>query len=142
MSSTKPPGGKNALTIEDLVAVLTELYPVRGRWYNIGLQLQLSVADLQRIESEYKHDHGTCLRQMLIKWLETGKASWKSLCEALKCPIVLEDEKQTLVTELKEKYCQTQTSTKDKKRQASDPATGAAATKASKHHTTIAMSLL
>ena len=108
-SGGKPTAGKNVLTIEDLAALLNELYPVRGRWYNLGLQLQLSVADLQRIESEYKHDHGTCLRQMLIKWLETGKASWESLCEALQCPIVLGgDENQALVTKLKEKYCPTE----------------------------------
>ena len=83
-------------------------------------RLNVSVVELQRIESEYKNDHSTCLRQMLIKWLGLGQANWKSLCEALQCPIVLgEDGSQA--TNLLKKYCETGVSDNNaKKRKAGD----------------------
>ena len=90
------------LTLSDLGAVLTELYCVRDKWYNIGLQLNVPVAELQRIESEHKGNYTTCLRQMLIKWLESGQANWKSLCDALHNPIVL----AALANTLMKKYCE------------------------------------
>ena len=93
------------LSLNDLGTVLTELHPVRSRWYNIGLQLLVPMTDLQRIESEYKNDHGTCLRQMLIKWLEMGTASWETLIKALQAPIVQGDENKALAENLQKKYC-------------------------------------
>ena len=93
------------LSVNDLSIVLTELHPARSKWYNIGLQLLVPVPDLQRIESEYKNDHGTCLRQMLIKWLEMETATWETLIEALKSPIVQGDENMALAANLQKKYC-------------------------------------
>ena len=92
------------LSLTDLGVVLTELFLVRDKWYNIGLQLQVPVTELQRIESEHKNDQMTCLRQMLIKWLELGHANWSSLCNALQSPIVL-GEDAALVNTLIKKYC-------------------------------------
>ena len=103
-ANNKQPGGKKSLNIGDLGVVLNELYPARGKWFNLGLQLGVPVADLQKIESEYKNDHGTCLRQMLIKWLESGKGSWESLCQGLASPMVQGDD-HSLVARLREKYC-------------------------------------
>ena len=93
------------LNLSDLGAVLTELYSIRDKWYNIGLQLKVPVTELQRIESEHKNDHTTCLRLMLTKWLESGCASWRSLCDALRSPIVLGDD-AALVSTLIKKYCE------------------------------------
>ena len=93
------------LTLDDLGLILEEIFPVRDKWYNIGLQLQVPVKELQRIESEHKNDHTTCLRLMLIKWLELGCASWRSLCDALHSPIVLGGN-AALANTLMEKYCQ------------------------------------
>ena len=133
MASNKPSAGKpgKPLTLQDLSVVLTELFPVRAKWYNIGLELTVSVVDLQRIESEYKNDHSTCLRQMLIRWLEPGNAYWISLCEALQRPIVL-GEDTSLATSLKEKYCggsEDSEAAKGKKRKTVTVACGQAAVK-------------
>ena len=106
-----------SLSINDLGVVLTELYPVRAKWYNIGLQLLVPVLDLRRIESEYKNDHSTCLRQMLIKWLEMGSANWETMCKALECPIV---SGEALVTKLRQKYCVGEEPTRPKKRKSSE----------------------
>ena len=90
--------------MEDLGIVLTELFGVREKWFNIGLQLSVPVKDLQRIFSEHKNDHSTALRLMLVKWLEMGEASWKSLSRALSSQIV---EESTLANKLQQKYCST-----------------------------------
>ena len=81
-------------------------FPLRGKWYYIGLQLDLvPVSDLQKIESEYKNDHITCLRQMLIIWLESGRGNWETLCQAIDSQIVRGDD-NSLVAKLREKFCQ------------------------------------
>ena len=89
------------LDLGDLETLCEELHPVERRWHNIGLQLNVPVTDLQHIESEHKNDHSTCLRQMLKKWLESGNASWETLCDVLK--FVGDDTK--LADKLFEKYC-------------------------------------
>lgn len=89
------------LSLDDLETVCEELCSVERKWYNIGLQLQVPLADLQIIESECKDDQRICLRRMIQKWLEAGNATWVTLCEVLK--IVGDDMK--LVDKLLEKYC-------------------------------------
>ena len=112
------------LGLNDLGTVLTEIHSVRAKWYNIGLQLSVQVADLQRIESEYKNDHGTCLRHMLIKWLEIGCATWKALIDALQSPIVQGGENNALADTLSRRYCgeegEEEGKNKGKKRKASE----------------------
>ena len=111
------------LGLNDLGIVLTELHSARAKWYNIGLELLVPVADLQRIESEYKNDHSTCLRQMLIKWLEKGCANWGALIDALQAPIVHGDENKALAEILRKKYCgegEEEAQSKNKKRKSSE----------------------
>ena len=97
---------QKVLGLNDLCTVLTEIHSVRAaKWYNIGLQLSVQVPDLQRIESEYKNDHGTCLRHMLIKWLEMGCATWKALVDALQSTIVQGSENTALAETLRQRYC-------------------------------------
>ena len=115
---------QKVLGLNDLGTVLTEIHSVRAKWYNIGLQLSVPVADLQRIESEYKNDHGTCLRHMLIKWLEMGCATWKALIDALQSPIVQGGENNALADTLSRRYCgevgEEEGKNKGKKRKASE----------------------
>ena len=97
--------GRHILGLDDLGVVLNELFPCRGKWYYIGLQLGLvPVSDLNKIELEYKNDHITCLRQMLTKWLESGRGNWETLCQAIDSPIVRGDD-NSLVGRLREKFC-------------------------------------
>ena len=122
MASSKQ---QQILSLNDLGTVLTELHSARSKWYNIGLELLVPVTELQRIESEYKNDHGTCLRQMLIKWLEMGTATWESLIKALKSRIVQGDENKELAETLQKKYCgqggEEENHGKSKKRRISEP---------------------
>ena len=107
--------GRHNLGLDDLGIVLNELFSCRDKWYNLGLQLKVKVEVLQKIETEYKNDYGTCLRQMLTKWLESGRGNWETLCQAIDSPIVRGDD-NSLVGRLREKFCQGDEGKKGKKR--------------------------
>lgn len=127
MATSDPIPSREKLVLDDLRDVLSELNSVKEKWYNLGLELKVPVEKLCKIESEYKSDPGTCLRLMLTAWLELGNASWMSLCEALRKPIVL-GEGAGLVKALMKKHCQDNdgTGSKTKKRKLSEGSSGKA----------------
>ena len=53
----------------DLPNLMERLHPVRAKWYNLGLQLEISVGDLEAIQQEHRRAED-CLREMLVKWLK------------------------------------------------------------------------
>ena len=69
------------LGVNDLVKVLDELYDVRAKWYDIGLRLNVTAETLEKIKAP---DDNSYLRQVLIIWLRSGKATWLDLCRALR----------------------------------------------------------
>ena len=69
------------LGVNDLVKVLDELYDVRDKWYDIGLRLNVPAETLEKIKAP---DDNSCLRQVLIIWLRSGKATWIDLCQVLR----------------------------------------------------------
>ena len=69
------------LGVNDLLKVLDELYDIRAKWYDIGLRLNVPVETLEKIKAP---DDNSCLRQVLIIWLRSGKATWLDLCQALR----------------------------------------------------------
>ena len=68
------------LGVNDLVKVLDELYDVRAKWYDIGLRLNLPA---ETLEKKRGPDDNSCLREVLIIWLQSGEATWLELCQAL-----------------------------------------------------------
>ena len=90
-----------SLSLNDLPLVLDELYDVRKKWYEIGLQLSVPVQDLESILSEHKNEQNVCLRLVLIIWLKSGKANWSTMCSVLtNCTI----GEKVLADELRKKY--------------------------------------
>ena len=73
------------LTINDLREVRELLYPVRRKWYDIGLELGLKVDELDNIQAA-STDHGECLIKMIKMWLKSidPMPSWKALGDVLK----------------------------------------------------------
>ncbi|MCG8625590.1 MAG: hypothetical protein MJE68_26770 [Proteobacteria bacterium] len=69
------------LKVNDLVKVLDELYDVRDRWYDIGLRLNVPAETLEEIRAP---NDNSCLRQVLVIWLKSGKATWTDLCQVLR----------------------------------------------------------
>ena len=72
--------------MSDLVPVLRATVEVTD-WYSLGLELGLPDHQLERIRRD-GYDETDCQRKMTLKWLDTGVASWSSLVEALKSPLI------------------------------------------------------
>ena len=56
-------------------------------WYRLGLKLGLYSEVLERIECDGRNTQER-QRKMILKWLDTGEASWSSLVDALKSPFI------------------------------------------------------
>ena len=69
------------------------LYDVRLKWYDIGIELDVEVVDLDEIKGRELND-GDCLREMLIKRLKfvENRLTWKKLADALVAKAVNELE--------------------------------------------------
>ena len=67
------------------------LYQVRSKWYDMGIELELKVEELDNIKAEYT-DLGECLTEMLKIWLKSINPlpTWKALGDALKARAVNE----------------------------------------------------
>lgn len=63
------------------------------KWYNLGLELKINPDSLDAIQKENRGNVQDCLRDLLKQWLRRGepKATWGTLIEALKSPLVGEE---------------------------------------------------
>ena len=66
-------------------------------WYFLGVTLGLRPDVLERIECDGRNMQRNmtlkwCQCKMILKWLDTGLASWSSLVKALKSPIINKNE--------------------------------------------------
>ena len=105
MMSRSLPAGQQ-LSVSDLCQVMEELTDVSAKWYDIGLQLGLSVGQLDGIKKQYS-DLSDCLRETLKVWLEMylPYPTWSNLVDALRSNTVC---KTRLAADLENKYCSTQ----------------------------------
>ena len=69
--------------------ILNRLWDARSRWFHIGLQLSVTIGDLEAIKKDHQ-ESGECLREMLLVWLRKTDPSptWKALVDALNAPSV------------------------------------------------------
>ena len=86
--------------------VIEELNDAHAKWYDIGLQLCVSVGTLDAIKEQYD-DPSHCLRKTLTTWLKTcpSPPTWKNIVDALRSSTVGEVR---LAADLEQKYCSTQ----------------------------------
>ena len=96
------------LSVDDLPVVMEELNDTRAKWYDIGLQLRMSVGSLDATKEQYD-DPSHCLRETLKTWLKTCPSipTWKNVVNALRSSTVGEVR---LAADLEQKYCSTQDS--------------------------------
>ena len=85
---------------------MEELNDTRAKWYDIGLQLGVSVGTLNAIKKDY-NSTSDCLRETLTKWLKTCPSvpTWNSIVDALRSSTVGEVR---LAADLEQKHCSTQ----------------------------------
>ena len=91
------------LTLDDLSEVRGALYEARAKWYDIGIELKLSIGTLNTIKEDFPQA-AECLREACIRWLKRidPRPSWEALTKALESPPVGEGH---LAQQLRDKYC-------------------------------------
>ena len=65
---------------------MNELYEVRAKWYDLGVQLRMTLPDLDAIETQYQNNPDRCLQRMLSDWLSReipSPPSWQKIVDAL-----------------------------------------------------------
>ena len=69
----------------DLKTVLNFVWGAKEKWFNLGVQLNIGMEELQRINQKFCPESGSCLREMVLTWLNmTDPApSWEVLATAL-----------------------------------------------------------
>ena len=88
----------------DLCAVRTAIFSVRSKWYDIGVELEISHYTLDAIQTECPGNNASCLTKMVIKWLTSVSPppTWSGLIQALSSAPVGE---KRLAEEIREQYC-------------------------------------
>ena len=90
--------GKTSLD-SDLCDVLTATIS-ETRWFMLGVALHVEQHQLQRIKYNNR-DAQECQSDMLYSWISTGNATWSGLVEALRSPLL---DNQQLAQEIEVKY--------------------------------------
>ena len=71
------------LNSSNLKGVTDKAWEARVKWFEIGLQLEMDVAELESIEKANLHQPEKCFTVMLTSWLRQKEATWEKLIEAL-----------------------------------------------------------
>ena len=68
------------------------LYPIKLKWYDLGIELDIPGEELDEIKSKNKDDYGACLRDMIKARLKfkDDQLTWKHLADALKARAINE----------------------------------------------------
>ena len=77
--------GDQYLTSNDIREVIEKVWNARAKWYHIGIELGISVHDLNAIKNGANHhDIDSCFTDMLVIWLQQPRATWEALANALR----------------------------------------------------------
>ena len=80
------------------------LYPMREKWYHLGIQLKIDTGTMNSIRAQYQNNPSDCLLQMLKEWLNHSSLlpTWEALVTSLTSEHIGESElAQTII----EKHC-------------------------------------
>ena len=88
---------------DDLRCIMSSIYSIHHKWYNIGLELNISFPVLDGMKANNRTTD-ECLTEMLKHWLNCDP-SWSDLVQALSSEPVGE---KTLAKQIHTKYCTTQ----------------------------------
>ena len=77
--------GDHYLKESDMKEITEKSWKARERWFHVGIQLGMSVSDLNVIKNGANHHQpDDCFIDMLTQWLRKGKATWEALMNALR----------------------------------------------------------
>ena len=89
----------NSFLETDMRDVLTATIS-ETRWFMLGVALNVEQHQLRRIKSANR-DPQECQNDMLYSWISSGNATWSGLVEALRSPLL---DNQQLAQEIEVKY--------------------------------------
>lgn len=90
------------LSIRDLRDIRGELFPLRSKWKDVGLELNIHPDTLDNIKSTWKEDTSAALYEVLKAFLKEGRNhTWGEIIEALDTPVIGET---ALLQTLRKKY--------------------------------------
>ena len=97
--------GRGQLSVDDLSIVQIDLWKVRSKWRNLGIQLGTKIDDLEAIHKEHGNAPDSCFTDSIICWLRQSSSprTWMAIIKALRSPTV---EFYNLAEELERKYLQ------------------------------------
>ena len=74
------------MTLEDLKTVQSDLWDVRSKWYNLGIQLDMKIEDLEAIKEKNSNNPDQCFTDCITCWLRRSDPlpTWVALLKALK----------------------------------------------------------
>ena len=89
---------------DDLRSVRSAIYSIRNKWYDVGVELNISFQTLNAIRTDCPNNCADCLREMLVVWLSrtSPPPSWSGLVEALSSEPVGE---RRLAEQIHTQYC-------------------------------------
>ena len=76
------------------------LYPMREKWYLLGIELKIDTGTMNSIRAQYQNDPSDCLLQMLKEWLNRSSLlpTWEALVTSLTSEHIGETElAQTII---------------------------------------------
>ena len=91
------------LTEQDFRTVRKELWDIRRKWYDIGIELDFRKPELDNLWKQHKDDFVVCLTEIISTWLKrtNPRPTWEALIEVLKEPVI---EEEALGEKLATKY--------------------------------------
>ena len=90
--------------MDDLRDVRRAIWDVRRKWFDLGLELDIPLSDLNNIRARYKDASSDCLIQILVEWLKRSSPppTWRALIAALRDQAV---DEEALAEVIGTKYC-------------------------------------
>ena len=94
----------DTLTMKDLKILVNELSAVKDKWFDLGVQLNMTPPDLNSIQIQYHNNPSRCLSEMLSQWLSitTPPPTWQTVVDALYCPAI---SRPLVAQDISKKYC-------------------------------------
>ena len=91
---------QNVLTPDHLPIVLNALYEVKLKFYDLGIQLNMPLDELNDIYVYTPPDH--LFHQMLSNWLKKGAGTWNQVMKAVSSPAI---NRPDIAKIIRETYC-------------------------------------
>ncbi len=94
------------LRLDSLIDIKEQLHPVRTKWENIGLKLNVDYETIESIKQVCNEKHDRCLQNVISQRLHASPLTWRELCDCLRSPTVARNDVAVKIENwVKGRYC-------------------------------------